>query len=251
MSKKWYNLFVSVDQLSGEEGGQPSEPDPSNPTGRTQSDPAAGKNPPGSAIGSSGLTAAQSVAQIAASLAAAPKLAAAGTDISFDEIYRLAEIASPSHGYTIAKVGDMLQSEHLRGLPPAVKRASVLTALEAAGVNIEEVIQDAVKRDRALDAYERAQQKALDNLEATKTKQNQDIQAELDRTVAEYQARMRANTDEVAKEKEHFFGWRLKKQQEEQKIADAVGYFLTENPITTSTSGSAPQAQPPASKAKE
>ncbi len=251
MTKKWYNLFVSVDQPSGEDG-QALGPDPANAAGGAQAGQpgqTGGKNP--QASGSAGLSAAQSVAQIAASLAAAPNLAAAGTGVSFDEIYRLAEIAPPSHGYTIGKVGDMLQSEHMRGLPPAVKRASVLTALEAAGVNIEEVIQDAVKRDRALDAYERAQKKSLDNLEATKTKQNQDIQAELDRTVAEYQARMRANTDEVAKEKERFFGWRLKKQQEEQKIADAVGYFLTENPITTSTSGPQPEAQASAPKAKE
>jgi hypothetical protein len=32
----------------------------------------------------------------------------------------------------------------------------------------------------------------------------------------------------------------LKKQQEEKKIAEAVGYFVTENPITTGDVNAAP-----------
>ena len=52
--------------------------------------------------------------------------------------------------------------------------------------------------------------------------------------------RRRRNKDEVAKEKERFYGWRLKKQQEEQKIADSVSYFVTENPITTGVVAAAP-----------
>ena len=54
----------------------------------------------------------------------------------------------------------------------------------------------------------------------------------MDRMVAEHRARIQANNDEFAKEKERFYSWRLQKQQEEQKIADTVSYFVTENPIT-------------------
>jgi hypothetical protein len=127
----------------------------------------------------------------------------------------------------------MLQSEHIRSLPREVKRSSILLALESSGASLEEVIQDAVQRDRALDTFERVQEKALGDLDASKAQQNKDIQAELDRITAEYRTRMQANSDEVAREKERFYGWRLKKQEEEQKIADAVSYFVTENPITT------------------
>jgi hypothetical protein len=51
--------------------------------------------------------------------------------------------------------------------------------------------------------------------------------------VEEHKARIQKNNDEVSQQKEQFFGWRLKKQQEEKKISDAVSYFVTENPITT------------------
>jgi len=184
-----------------------------------------------------GLTAktpAQTVAEIASSVAAEPKFsspvsAAAG----FDEIYRAAEIQPPAHGYTITKITEMLQSERIRALPAEVKKNSVLLALDAAGVKIEEVIEDAVKRDRALDGFERVQQKSLDELEAHTAQDNSQIQAELDRLTQEHKARIQANNDEVAKQKERFYAWRLQKQQEEQKIAESVSYFVAENPITT------------------
>jgi hypothetical protein len=50
----------------------------------------------------------------------------------------------------------------------------------------------------------------------------------------------------VTKAKEQFYGWQLKKQQEEQKIADAVSYFTSEKPITTA--GEAAASPVPTSK---
>jgi hypothetical protein len=208
ISKKWYNVFVSLDQPGA---------------GNTTEDAAQGPR-----------SAAQSVAEIASSVAAEPKFTApVSAAAGFDEIYRAAEIQPPPHGYTIMKISDMLQSERIRTLPAEVKKSSVLLALDAAGVKIEEVIEDAVKRDRALDGFERVQQKSLDELEARKAQEDAQIQAELDRLTEEHKARMQANKDEVAKEKERFYAWRLQKQQEEQKISDSVSYFVVENPITT------------------
>ncbi len=220
MSKKWYNLFVSVDKAApAESGGDAPE------------------SPP---------TAAQAIADIAASLAPPPQFSAPVTNPgSFAEIYSAAEIQSPQHGYTILKVAEMLQSEHIRGLPSEVRRSSILVALDAAGVKLQEVIEDAVKRDRALDAYERVLEKNLADLEARKQEENRKINAEMERLIAEYRSRIGANEDEVAREKERFYGWRLQKQQEEKKIADAVSYFVSENPITTSST----QAPAPPAKA--
>jgi hypothetical protein len=212
MSKKWYNYFVSVDG-SGTEDSQTA-------TSR------------GSAVAVK--SAAQSVAEIASGISAEPKFTIPVSDpTSFDEIYRAAEIPEAPQGYSILKVAHMLESEHIRNLPSDVKKSSVLVALEAAGADIKDVIQDAVRRDRALDTYERVQQRAVDELENRKTKENSDIQAQIDKYLTEQRAKIQANNDEIAREKERFTGWRLKKQQEEKRIADAVGYFVSENPITT------------------
>jgi hypothetical protein len=211
MSKKWYNYFVSVDGSADD------------------SKPSAGS---GSAAVSK--SAAQSVAEIASTIAAEPKFTSPVADpTSFDEIYKAAEIPEAPQGYSILKVAHMLESEHIRTQPSDVKKSSVLVALEAAGTDIKDVIQDAVRRDRALDTYERVQQRAVDELENRKNKENADLQAEIDKYLTEQRAKIQSNNDEVAREKERFTGWRLKKQQEEKRIADAVGYFASENPITT------------------
>jgi hypothetical protein len=221
MSKKWYNYFVSVDSgdSSSAEAGQDAQ----------------GQAP----------NAARTVAEIAASVAPEATFSSpVANPGSFEEIYRAAEVSSPAHGYTIMKVADMLQSEHIRGLPAEVKRNSILLALDAAGVKIDEVIADAVKRDRALDTYERVLQKSVEEVEARKTDENQKLEAEMERLVAEYRARIQANSDEVAKEKDRFYGWRLQKQQEEKKIADAVSYFASENPISVSGAAAPPPPSP-------
>src|SRR5437870_1516769 len=223
MPKKWYNYIVSVD----------------DPASAPQSAPNAGNTPVG------GKSAAQSVAEIASSIAAEPKFTTPVSDpTSFDEIYKAAEIPAAPQGYSILKVAQMLESEHIRNLPSDVKKSSVLVALDAAGADIKDVIQDAVRRDRALDTYERVQQRAVEELESRKSKENSQIQAEIDKYLTEQRAKMQANSDEVAREKERVAGWRLKKQQEEKKIADAVGYFVSENPISTGPVS----AQPPVSK---
>jgi len=218
MSKKWYNYLVSVDEEAAPNQAQ-TQPD-------------------------SARSAAQTVADIAATLSPAPTpTSQPPAGASFEEIYTAAEIHPPDHGYTIYKIADMLQSEHIRNLPAEVKRSSILLALDAAGVKLQDIIEDAVRRDHALDTFERVQQKAVEDLEKRKTAENTQIQAELDRLVAEHRARIQANSDAVAKEKDRFFGWRLQKQQEEQKIADTVSHFVSENPIT--------RGQPAASSAPE
>jgi len=223
MTKKWYNYFVSVDEANT------ADPSSSNARG----------------VGASSKSAAQSVAEIAASIAAEPTFTTPVSDpTSFDEIYKAAEIPAAPQGYSILKVAQMLESEHIRNLPSDVKKSSVLVALDAAGADVKDVIQDAVRRDRALDTYERVQQRAVEELESRKSKENSQIQAEIDKYLTEQRAKVQANSDEVAREKERFAGWRLKKQQEEKKIADAVGYFVSENPITTGPVS----AQPPVSK---
>ena len=65
------------------------------------------------------------------------------------------------------------------------------------------------------------------NWKHARHKENSEIQAQIDKYVTEQRAKIQSNNEEVSREKERFTGWRLKKQQEEKKIAEAVGYFVT------------------------
>ena len=221
MSKKWYNYFVSVEgegATSDQAGADPSASDATK-------------------------GAAQTIADIAASVRMEPQFTSTrgAMPSSFDEIYRAAEIQPPTHGYTVFKVAEMLKNEHIRDLPPEIKRSSVLLALEAAGVKLQEVIEDAVRRDKALDAFERVRRKSADELEAKKTEENRQVQAEMERMLAELRAKVQANNEAIAREKETFTSWLKEKQQEEQKIADTIAYFVSANPISV---GAASQSEP-------
>ncbi len=209
MSKKWYNFFVSVEPSREE---VPEREDAAPTVAQTVADIAALMDPPDP-------------------IALRQRRLAAG-GCAFSDIYEAARIDRPAHGCTILTIADMLESEQVAKLAPEAKRRSVLLALQSAGAAVQDIVRDAISRDRALDASELVQEQALASLELSKTKENERLKAELSRLVAEYRARMQANTGEVERARERFSRWRAEKQEEEQKIAHAVSYFVTENPIT-------------------
>jgi hypothetical protein len=141
---------------------------------------------------------------------------------SFEEIYTSAGIRSPKLGYSIMKVIDMLDCEHIRDLSKDTKRASLLMALDAAGVPVDEVLQDAMLRQHALNSYETAQRRRVEEYEARKNQENQAIQAEMDRVMAQYLARINATLDEIAREKDGLRKWQMRKEEEAQRIAEGV-----------------------------
>jgi len=143
-----------------------------------------------------------------------------------EDIYRAAGITSPRRGYSVTKVVEMLRSEHLRGASRELRRAAVLMALDAAGVTVDEVLQDAKVRQEAIDAYAMEQRKHAESQWARKAEENLQIQAELELVKAHYGERIRRNLDGVAREKATFGSWLKAKEQETQEMAEAVEQVL-------------------------
>jgi hypothetical protein len=146
-----------------------------------------------------------------------------GDLLSMDDIYRAAGILAPRMGYSIRKVADMLASDHLRGVSDEMKRASVLMALDAAGISVDEVLRDAAMRQSAINSYESDQWEHFEEYWAAKAAENSHIQSELERITAQYQERIKRNLDEIAREKVIFATWQTMKQQEGQRIGEAAG----------------------------
>jgi hypothetical protein len=239
--KKWYSYFVSVEPDSESSSSSPGSSD----AAKAIADIAASIQPPAAqqqrveqrlqqAAAASAASTPSSATSSKPASAAAPQQP--GKQMSFNEIYAAAEIEPPKHGYTILKVSEMLDNPHIKELPAEVKKSSVMVALDAAGVKVQEIVEDAVRRDKALDAFERVQQKQVEDLEAAKLEENRKLQAELDKMAAEYKAKIQANNDAVARGKDSFYAWRVEKQKMEQRISDTVSHFVTENPITTNSS---------------
>jgi len=154
--------------------------------------------------------------------AAAANSASADRAPTFDQIYQNAAVKPPRLTYNILKISEMLQSPHLEGMSSEARRCSLLMALEAAGAEVEDLLQDAVVRQRALNDFEDSEQNRLKTLEARKAQENCDIQAELDRLTGQYMALIQANVDEVAREQDSFRAWQKRKQFEVHRITEAA-----------------------------
>jgi predicted RNase H-like nuclease (RuvC/YqgF family) len=127
----------------------------------------------------------------------------------------------------------MLRSEHLRGLSKEVKRTTVLVALDAAGISVDEVTEDAKARMAAIDSYEAEQRKQFEAHLTRKAEENQHIMAELERIKASYAERLRRNLEGVAREKATFGNWLTTKQQEAQNIVEALELFANKPEVAT------------------
>jgi predicted ATPase len=160
----------------------------------------------------------------------------------FETIYRAAKVPVLAHGYTIDKVAAMLQNPRLSGMSASVKANSVLMALEVAGVAIDDVVADAVARDRAIDDFEAWWTAKVARIESEKRAENAAIEDEMNRYLEAQRNRIRANNAAVQQAQETFASWKDRKREEEQRLYDSVQPFVTENPVTLNTGaiGAAP-----------
>jgi Asp-tRNA(Asn)/Glu-tRNA(Gln) amidotransferase A subunit family amidase len=205
VSKKWYSYFVVTDETKA--AGVPAPDAPAPPPVRVSD-------------------------LVPEAPAVAPPLVTPTATPDLSVVYDAAKITPPPHGYTVLKIAEMLASEHIRELPPEVRRKSVMVALDAAGVKIDEIVQDAVRRDRALDTYERVLQQNVDELSASVAAENRRLEEEIARRVAELRAQIDENGKRLAADQAELQAWRARKHQEEALIAETVAHFVTENPIT-------------------
>jgi len=144
---------------------------------------------------------------------------------SFDEIYRSGPANQTNLPYDIMKVARMLASPHIASMSVESKRGSLMMALEAAGAEPKDIMQDALVRQRALSDYEDCQLKKLRDFESFKAEQNRIIQEELDQINIEYLARIQTNVDEVAKQQDTLRAWLKNKHNELAAMAEASEYL--------------------------
>jgi hypothetical protein len=144
----------------------------------------------------------------------------------FEQIYQSAAVKPPRAAYSILQVAEMTNSPHLAGMAPEVRRCALLMALEAARMDPDQLLQDAMLRQRALNDHEDTLQERLRSFEAGKADENRAIQAEMDRITSQHVARIQTNLDAVAHAQDDFQGWQERKRQECQRISDAASYCV-------------------------
>lgn len=143
---------------------------------------------------------------------------------SFDEIYRKSTFraATSTAEWDILKVAEMLNSDHLHGLSAAAKHSALMMALEAAKVHVEDMLQDAVQRQRVLNEYEDSQRKRLEEFEKAKLRENDRLNQEMESICAQYRMRIGAAIQDIERERSAFREWQDRKESEQRRIAEAA-----------------------------
>lgn len=164
----------------------------------------------------------------------------------FPAIYKASGIKDPAHGFTAYKVLEILSSPDFAALDAKAKAGALSGFLRmnpTGPVPIEDVVQDALARDNALDGFEAFLRQKLEARNADREKENASLQAAIDELVRKNREKMQANLEAMAREQEHFASWQARKRIEEQKLFEAVGPFVEKNPVSVGNSSSGPKDQ--------
>jgi hypothetical protein len=244
--------IVEIAPEEGIPGLQPSSARPSSPPPGQPADirELLGTLQPPPEIDEKALEAAASASRPAGGTPGAGEGEVAGIDIpDFAAIYKAAGIQEPAHGYTAHKVLEILSSSDFANLDSRAKAAALAGFLRmnpTGPVPISDVVQDAVRRDQALDRFEDFLRTKLKARTEEVEKENARLQAEIDELVRRNREAMEANRRTLEGEEARLAQWQLSKKTEERRLFEAVSPFVETNPITAGSAAAPAPAPSPA-----
>jgi hypothetical protein len=207
--------------------------------------------PPWSAAAPSGAPApAASVAPVPVAAPGDPLDDGGDPPVKIDQVYLVAKLGKPSHGFTLERIATMLADPRLASLDERARAGAVAVLLEGAGVSIEKVIEDAATRDQALDKFERFLEEKVEKLEGEVLAENARLAEEIDRLIARKREEAQKNEARVLEKRRDLARFRRVKQAEEARLFDIVRPFTSDNPVTLSAPPP-PAAAPAAPAAAE
>ncbi len=196
--KKWYNVFVSVE----DEEKRSEQPEQAVAT--------------------------QSRVEITEPQLEQPVARVGGELPSFQAIYQAFGIKEPMNGFTVYRAEELLKSVYLKNASPDIRRSALMVALEALRIPAEDVIQDAVKRDKALTQFEKIEERRLREMEQKKSEENKRLQEEMERIFNEIREKMEDNNTSVKEARDKFQAWQEDKEKEEQRLSGVLQYFVSQ-----------------------
>lgn len=167
----------------------------------------------------------------------APKFDLTKTDADlsskpFDEIYREAGITgSPC---SVDELATLMENPAVANQPLSVKIIAVNLALSAKGINHEAPVADAVRRDRALDAFQAMLDERASDAEQRNLAKIQQLTVETEEYLKRKQAEMEALRQEIAEAKRQSVDFSVRRESEEKRLANLISPFLEgkPNPVT-------------------
>jgi hypothetical protein len=146
--------------------------------------------------------------------------------VPFEKIFETAGIKAGTKGWTVMKLHGLLSSEPYKtaGKEDAQKR--VLETLRAENVSAEEIVKDAMARDKVLDSFEVYARKKMEDRRVARERKIVDLKdriAQLQKELSETESRKKGD-------EETWTQWKARKKGAEQDMAWAIG-FVIDRPV--------------------
>lgn len=165
---------------------------------------------------------------------------AAGGDLaakSLEEIYLEAGLGDSQ--CSVDELAKLLENPALTNHPMSIKVVAVNLALSAKGVGTDVPIADAVRRDRALDAYQAMLDERARAAEERNSAEIQRLTKEAEEYLKRKQQEMEALRADTAEAKRQSADFATRRETEEKRLAELVSPFLEgkPSPVTLGTQG--------------
>jgi hypothetical protein len=156
--------------------------------------------------------------------------------LSVGEIYKRAGIKSDASGFDLAKLEELLADPEIADLPLEIRARSVKASLKAMGKELRDIIEEAAKRDQALEDYLVYLDHRVQQVEEQVAAANVALKHEIDSFVAAKTAAIENNKEMMLDAKAALADFRRSKSTEEQRLFSVVSPFVLpgENPVVVS-----------------
>jgi len=159
------------------------------------------------------------------SLAASPE----ELHIPFEKIFEAAGISTNPDDWTIGRLKQLVTEESFKGLSHEEAQKKVLELFGSEGVSAEEIVRDAIARDRALDSFESCVNEKMQARREGLKKRMREIETRI-----EDLQREKASVEVQLKiDEEQWNEWKKQKRAHERELAWLASYIV-DHPVITS-----------------
>jgi hypothetical protein len=148
--------------------------------------------------------------------------------LSFDDVFTRANIREPKHGWTITRVAETVSTPEYQTMGEDTAKQALVGALKSAKTKPEEILKDAMERDRALDKFEEFLNGRIVKTQTELLDQN----AEIEQKIQQLAKQKEENLTRIQEVKDYLARWKTEKVEIEKSFAKAASYLTAENVVS-------------------
>ncbi len=149
--------------------------------------------------------------------------------VPFEKIFETAGIRPPASGWNVDRMRQFLAADAFKNKERAIVQTAIQNIMRSEKASAEDVVKDAIARDKALDSFEAYARKKMEDRTAARERRIGEIESQIKTLESEIDG-LRAK---AKAEQEKWREWRNQKRAQERELASVVGYLIEKPVITT------------------